>query len=235
MITLYSYDTLGHADHGWLDARHHFSFASYRNPLRTHFGVLRVINDDRIAAGAGFDPHPHQNMEIITYVRKGAISHRDSLGNVGRTEAGNVQVMSAGTGVTHAEYNEEAEETRLYQLWIEPREDGVTPRWDMAVFPETQKSDSLQLLVSGYAEDEGKGALYIHQDAAIYGGRLKAGATLTQAIRNQAYILVSYGEVTLNNVAAKQGDGAELTGEQQLSITALTDAEILVIDVPSRA
>ena len=118
MITHYPYEKLGHANHGWLDARHHFNFASYQNPKRQQFGALRVINDDVIKAGAGFDTHPHKNMEIITYVRKGAITHRDSNGNVGRTVAGDVQVMSAGTGVLHSEFNLESEDTNIFQIWI---------------------------------------------------------------------------------------------------------------------
>ena len=134
MITIYPYEELGHADHGWLDARHHFSFGRYHNPERMGFGVLRVINDDIIKAGKGFDTHPHKDMEIITYVRKGAITHRDSNGNEGRTEAGDVQVMSAGTGIFHSEYNLEDEDTNIYQIWIEPHKLDVTPDWSAHEF-----------------------------------------------------------------------------------------------------
>ncbi len=233
MITVYPYEQLGHADHGWLDARHHFSFASYRNPKRHNFGTLRVINDDRIAAGSGFGAHPHNDMEIITYVREGAISHRDNLGNEGRTAAGDVQVMSAGTGVVHAEFNQEPGLTRLYQIWIEPREDGVAPRWEAQAFPKEPVKGQLELLVSGYQEDAGKGALYIHQDATIHGGKLTAGTEVNHPIRHQAYVLASSGSLRINGQELKQGDGAEITGDDTLHITALSDAEVLVIDVPA--
>ena len=171
MITVYPYENLGHANHGWLDARHHFSFAEYRNPARSRFGTLRVINDDVIKAGAGFDTHPHRDMEIITYVRMGAISHRDSNGNEGRTAAGDVQVMSAGTGVFHSEFNLEDTDTNLYQIWIEPNILGVKPRWDSHEFPKQPVTEALTLLVSG----DGTAPLFINQDAYIYAGKISAG------------------------------------------------------------
>lgn len=232
MLTLYPYAGLGHADHGWLNARHHFSFASYHNPRRMQFGTLRVINDDKVAAGKGFGTHPHDNMEIITYVRAGAITHRDSMGNEGRTGAGDVQVMSAGTGVTHSEVNLEHEDTRLYQIWIEPNARNVAPRWDAQAFPKAPVTDALHLLVSGQPEHAGRAALMIHQDAAIYGGRLNAGTSLKQTIKHQAYVLASLGSFSVNGTAMQAGDGAEITGEKTLAITALTDAEILIIDAP---
>ena len=145
MIKIHPYEKLGQHDYGWLKARYHFSFGDYYNPQRMGFGSLRVINDDVVQAGTGFPPHPHNDMEIITYVRRGAITHKDSLGNEGRTEAGDVQVMSAGTGIKHAEYNKEKEDTNLYQIWIEPREEGVAPRWDSAKFPKTPINDALPL------------------------------------------------------------------------------------------
>lgn len=233
MIRLYPFETLGHANHGWLNARHHFSFARYLNRDRMGFGTLRVINDDRIAAHAGFGAHPHDNMEIITYVRAGAITHEDSLGNKGRTGAGDVQVMSAGTGVVHAEHNREAEETVLYQIWIEPNAMNVPPRWDAKQFPKTPVADALPLLVSGMKEHADAGALFIHQDAAIYGGRLAEGTHITHPIKHQAYLLVADGEVTLDGgEALRRGDGAEITAQQAVTIAALSDAEILIIDVP---
>lgn len=233
MIKVYPYESLGHANHGWLDARHHFSFARYWNPDRVEFGALRVINDDRVAAGAGFGTHPHDNMEIITYVRQGAITHKDSLGNVGRTGAGDVQVMSAGTGVAHSEYNLENEDTRLYQIWIEPNAQNIQPRWEAREFPKTPiEAGTLPVLASGRAEDVARGALFIQQDAAILGGRLKAGAEITQPIKHQAYILASEGRFTVNGKQLQKGDGAEITAENTLTIKAETDAEILVIDVP---
>lgn len=233
MVKLYPYQSLGHADHGWLDARHHFSFADYRNPDRVRFGALRVVNDDRVAAGTGFGAHGHDNMEIITYVRQGAITHKDSLGNEGRTGAGDVQVMSAGTGVRHSEFNHEKEDTRLYQIWIIPDKEGVQPRWDAREFPKTPVTQgALPVLVSGRAEDKDKGALFIHQDAAIYGGRLPAGTVIEQPIRYQAYVLASVGSFRLNGTVLNQGDAAEVTDTKTLSIAADTEAEVLVIDVP---
>ena len=234
MIKLYPYQSLGHEDHGWLDARHHFSFADYHNPDRDHFGVLRVVNDDRVAGNTGFGEHPHHDMEIITYVRQGAITHKDSLGNTGRTGAGDVQVMSAGTGVLHSEFNKENEDTRLYQIWIFPDQKGVAPRWEAREFPKTPVTEGpLSLLVSGRKEDSDKGALFIHQDAAIYGGRVPAGATIEQPIKHQAYVLASEGSFSINGTKLNQGDGAEITGDKTLSIKADTDAEIIVIDVPA--
>lgn len=233
MITLYPYETLGHADHGWLDARHHFSFARYWNPERTGFGKLLVINDDRVAPGRGFAPHSHDNMEIITYVKQGAISHKDSMGNEGRTQAGDVQVMSAGTGIQHSEFNHEHEDTTLYQIWIEPNEQGVKPRWEAREFPK-KPAGSLALLVSGQPEHKGTDALFIHQDAAIYGGTLAKGTQATQPVKHQAYVLASAGNITVNGVKMKKGDGAEISGEKEIAIVADSDAEILVIDVPKQ-
>ena len=233
MITIYPYENLGHANHGWLDARHHFSFARYWNPERAEFGALRVINDDKVEAGKGFGAHRHDNMEIITYVRSGAITHKDSLGNEGRTKAGDVQVMSAGSGVFHSEFNVEPESTTLYQIWIEPNEKDVTPRWDAREFPKVPVTGSLPVLVSGQAEHEGTGALYIHQDAAIYGGNIQQGTEIKQPIKHQACILASVGSFEINGQVLKQGDGAEVAGEREISIKALDNAEILVIDVPA--
>ena len=230
MITLYPYEKLGHANHGWLDARHHFSFASYHDEKRMGFGTLRVINDDIVKAGAGFDTHPHRDMEIITYVRKGAITHRDSQGNEGRTEAGDVQVMSAGTGIYHSEYNLENEDTNLYQIWIHPNKKGVKPRWDAKEFPKEPVTEKLNLLVSG----DGNAPLSIHQNAEIYGGRLEKGTSIHHAIKSQAYVLASEGEVEINGKKLKKGDGAEITDLETITITALSDAEVLVIDVPSK-
>lgn len=235
--TLYRYEDLGHADHGWLNARHHFSFARYWNPDRTHFGALRVINDDIIKADRGFAPHPHDNMEIITYVRTGAISHRDSMGNEGRTGAGDVQVMSAGSGITHSEFNLEDVDTTLYQIWIIPNQENVVPRWDARAFPTENAERVLPLLVSGQPEHEGQDVLFIHQDAAIYGGRLSQGSILTQTIKHQAYLLGSFGDVTIGlpdgkTINMKKGDGMEITGFKTFTLTALTAAEILVIDAP---
>ncbi|MGK0374329.1 MAG: redox-sensitive bicupin YhaK (pirin superfamily) [Arenicella sp.] len=228
MINIYPYASLGHVDHGWLNARHHFSFGGYLDHQRMNFGVLKVINDDVIQSGRGFATHPHANMEIITYVRSGAITHTDNKGNRGRTEAGDVQVMSAGSGISHAEQNLESEDTTLYQIWIEPNQINVTPRWDSYEFPKGHKDDGLTLLVSG----DGKAPLRIHQDAFIYAGALHQGQTIKQAIKHQAYVLISKGEITLDDSVMKKGDGAEVTNQSMVIITASSATEILVLDLP---
>lgn len=230
MLDIQRYDALGTMNIDWLDAHYHFSFANYHNPVRMGLGPLRVINDDIVKAGGGFVPHPHRDMEIITYVREGAITHKDSLGNRGRTAAGDIQVMSAGSGIEHSEWNEEAVDTRLYQIWIHPRTKNATPRWEQRQFPRVE--GALHVLASGRAEDKAKGALWIDSDAAIYGGVLKAGQAWTQPLTGAAYLLVSAGEVTINGETLKMGDGAAITGESALTITATTAAELVVIDLP---
>lgn len=232
MFTLYPKAKLGGAHYGWLDTRYHFSFATYYNPDRMGFGALRVINDDRIAGRRGFDTHPHRDMEIITYVRSGAITHRDSAGNSGRTEAGDVQVMSAGSGVYHSEHNLEEEETTLYQIWILPDTAGVPPRWEQRKFPRATVQDALIPLVSGRVDDVEQGAIFIHQDAAIHGGRMAKDTQITHAIKHMAYILCAEGAVEINGEMMQAGDGAEVTEEATLQLRALSDAEVLVLDVP---
>ena len=170
MIELRPFASLGGADHGWLKARHHFSFADYRDPERMRWGSVRVWNDDEIAPQSGFPPHPHHDMEIVTYVRTGAISHRDSLGNSGRTEAGQVQVMSAGSGITHAEYNLEDEATDLFQIWILPSEIGGTPRWDMRPFPHGNADGELTCLVNVRLRDDTESKWC---DLTVAGGSLR--------------------------------------------------------------
>src|SRR5215510_5010842 len=165
MIERRPYATLGAANHGWLDAKHHFSFADYRDPARVHWGALRVLNDDTIAPNSGFPPHPHADMEIITYVREGAITHEDSLGNRGRTEAGDVQVMSAGTGIRHAEYNLEPVGTKIFQIWIEPTGRGGQPTWGSKPFPKANRSGRLVTIASGHESD--KDALPIRANARV--------------------------------------------------------------------
>lgn len=234
MLKHYPADTLGQGDHGWLKTRYHFSFADYHNPKRMHFGKLRVINDDVVQAGHGFDMHPHRDMEIITFVRSGAITHKDSEGHAGRTEAGNVQVMSAGTGIYHAEFNDEDEDTTLYQIWIYPKEKGIAPRWDTAQFSNRVIGNrEIPLLVSGRVADADKGALYIHQNASIRGGVLPKGQSVTQAIEDQAYILVSAGVVTVGDVVLHKGDGLEVTEETSVTLSAEQEAEIVFLDIPA--
>jgi len=228
MIKTYPFKALGNANHGWLNAHYHFSFSSYHNPARMGFGNLRVINDDEIKAGQGFPPHSHHDMEIITYVRDGAIMHKDSLGNDGITNAGDVQVMSAGTGIQHSEFSHKTADTMLYQIWILPNKEGVKPRWETKGFPK-EFSDKLSLLVSGREQD--KSALFIYADAAIYGGRLKKGVTTELAVGDKAYILASKGSVEVNGTVLNTRDGAEVVNEKSLNIKAIDDSEVLVIDV----
>src|SRR3954471_8447034 len=179
MIDIRKFDSLGHAEHGWLDARHHFSFADYHAPARMGWGAIRVWNDDEIAARSGFPAHPHRDMEIITYVREGAITHKDSMGNEGRTGAGDVQVMSAGTGVRHAEYNLESDLTRIFQIWIEPDHAGGPPTWGAKPFPRGERAGRFVTLASGLPDDED--ALPIRTAARVAGATLKAGETAEYA------------------------------------------------------
>ena len=228
MIDIRPFATLGHADHGWLDARHHFSFADYHDPGRMAWGQIRVWNDDKIAGKSGFPPHPHRDMEIVTYVRTGAITHQDSLGNKGRTGAGDVQVMSAGAGVVHAEYNLEDEDTTLFQIWIETDKPGAAPGWGAKPFPREARDGRFQLLASGDPDD---GALTIQADARVLGATLRAGETMTLEAEPARHLyLVPSGAVTVNGVAAGPRDGVAITGEEALSITAVEDAELVLVD-----
>jgi redox-sensitive bicupin YhaK (pirin superfamily) len=228
MIDIRPFESLGHADHCWLDARHHFSFADYHDPARMGWGAIRVWNDDRIAAKSGFPPHPHRDMEIITYVRTGAITHQDSLGNKGRTAAGDVQVMSAGTGVTHAEYNLEDEETTLFQIWIETDKRGAEPGWGAMPFPKESREGRFQLLASGDAED---GALTINADARVLGATVKAGESIEYDAEPGRHVyMVPSGRVRVNGVAAGPRDGIAVTGEDKLRIEAQEDAELVLVD-----
>ncbi|URW76111.1 pirin family protein [Sphingomonas donggukensis] len=227
-----SFDSLGHADHGWLNARHHFSFANYYDPDRMGWGAIRVWNDDEIAGNSGFPAHPHRDMEIITYVRSGAITHQDSMGNRGRTGAGDVQVMSAGTGVQHAEFNLEAETTTLFQIWIEPRTRGGAPSWGAKPFPKDDRSGNFVALASGFADDIDAGALPIRSDARVMGATLKAGASTTHAIGEgrHVYLVPATGAITIDGVRFEPRDGAALSGGQTVTITAIEDAEIVLVD-----
>ncbi len=230
MIDKRDFTSLGHADHGWLNARHHFSFANYYDPSRMGWGAIRVWNDDEIAANSGFPPHPHKDMEIITYVRSGAITHQDSLGNKGRTAAGDVQVMSAGTGVRHAEYNLEPETTRIFQIWIEPRQKGGAPSWGAKPFPKGERSGRFVTLASGYDEDGD--ALRIRAEARVLGATLKAGESVEHSVGDgrHAYLVAATGAITIDGVAFQARDGAALSGGQTVTITATEDAEIVLVD-----
>lgn len=233
MLDIQRYDQLGRADHGWLNAHFHFSFAEYHNPKRMGFGPLRVINDDIVQAGGGFAPHPHRDMEIITYVRAGAITHEDSLGNRGKTAAGDIQVMSAGSGIIHSEWNEEKVATNLYQIWIHSRNKGTKPRWEQRVFP--KEEGALHLLASGREADQSQKPLWIDSDAAIYGGVLKQGQEWVHRASGNAYLLVSTGEVTIGGETLRKGDGVAISDVSALDITARQVSELVLIDLPKAA
>jgi len=229
-------ESLGAAHHGWLDARHHFSFAEYRDPKRMHWGALRVWNDDTIAPGSGFPPHSHANMEIITYVREGAITHRDNLGNQGRTVAGDVQVMSAGTGVSHSEYNLEPGVTRIFQIWILPSRQGERPSWGTKPFPKDDRSGRFVTLASGVDGDDD--ALPIRTDARVLGATVRAGETVEYRFADTSrhgYLVLAKGSADLNGVALSARDGAAIHGEQAIMVTAREDAELVLVDAAELA
>jgi quercetin 2,3-dioxygenase len=230
MIEVRPFATLGGGNHGWLDAKHHFSFGQYHDPARMDWGNLRVWNDDTIEPNGGFPPHPHADMEIITYVRKGAITHKDNLGNQGRTEAGDVQVMSAGTGIAHSEYNLEAEPTQLFQIWIKPTRRGEAPSWGARPFPKGDRSGRFVTLASGLPGDDG--ALRIRTDGRVAAATLKAGETATYALGagRYAYLVSSSGAVTVNGVRSEARDGVAIRDVETLNVTALEDAEIVLVD-----
>ena len=230
MIDIRPFESLGHADHGWLNARHHFSFADYHDPDRMGWGAIRVWNDDEIADRSGFPPHPHSDMEIITYVRQGAITHQDSLGNQGRTGAGDVQVMSAGTGVRHAEYNLEDEATTLFQIWVQTDRRGAEPSWGAKQFPRHDREGGFVTLASGFDSDSG--ALRINAAARVLGATLKAGDTAELSLdpERHAYLVALGGAVEVNGLRAEPRDGVAVTGEPNVAIRALADAEIVLVD-----
>lgn len=231
MIELRPYSQLGGANHGWLNAKHHFSFASYYDPRRMSWGDLRVWNDDEIAVNTGFPPHPHADMEIVTYVREGAITHKDSLGNEGRTVAGDVQVMSAGSGIRHSEYNLESETTRIFQIWIEPKTTGGTPSWGTRPFPKGARSGRFVTLASGFAEDD---ALPIRAEARVMGATLRAGEKISLTIdpKRHIYLVPATGSLEVNGITVKTRDGAAITDVSTLDITGIADAEVVLVDAP---
>ena len=220
--------SLGAADHGWLDARHHFSFANYYDPRRMGWGSIRVWNDDTIAGGSGFPPHAHADMEIVTYVRTGAITHEDSLGNRGRTGAGDVQVMSAGSGVRHSEWNEEAGPTTLFQIWIEPRSRGGAPSWGMKPFPKDDRSGRWSVLASGFGDAD---ALTIRTDARVLGVTLNVGETIEHEVGagRHAYLVPAVGRLDIDGTIIVARDGVALR-EGRYVIRAIDDAEIVLVD-----
>jgi redox-sensitive bicupin YhaK (pirin superfamily) len=238
MIKHYPYKSLGTANHGWLKSRHHFSFANYYNPSRMGFGKLRVVNDDWVKPNTGFPAHPHRNMEIISFIRSGAITHQDSTGNKSITKTGEIQVMSAGKGIIHSEYNFTEEPLTFYQIWIETNKIDVKPRWESKKFRTLQDS-TLTLLASGYPEDKNN-SLFINQEARIYGGKIAKGTIIEHDIKNQAYLLASDGMFTIEdssgsgaeptNITMNKGDGAEITQSNSIRLKTITDGEIIIID-----
>ena len=232
MIHVTPYEQLGAFRNEWLDARHHFSFSSYDDPSRMGFGPLRVWNDDRIAAGTGFDLHGHRDMEIITYVRQGAITHTDHLNNVGRTEAGDVQVMSAGRGIMHAEHNREAETTELFQIWIEPARRGVAPAWAARRFPKVGRAGRLQPLATGRITDEG--VLPIHQDATLFGASMAPGQGLELDIEpgRLVYLVPSAGSIVVNGIAVPNRAGVAIADETRLTIGGPDAYDLILADLP---
>lgn len=230
MIDVRTFESLGGANHGWLDAKHHFSFASYYDPDRMGWGSIRVWNDDTIQPKSGFPPHPHSDMEIITYVRKGAISHEDNQGHKGRTEAGDVQVMSAGTGVAHSEYNLEDEVTQIFQIWILPKEKGGQPSWGARPFPKGERSGRFVALASGFDEDGD--ALKIRTDARVLGATIKAGDTVEYPIGKdrRGYLVPATGAVEIDGVRVNARDGAAIEDVDTLRVKALEDSEVVLVD-----
>ena len=232
MIDIRPFEALGKANHGWLNANFHFSFAGYHDPRRMHWGNIRVWNDDTIDPKTGFPPHPHRDMEIITYVRTGAITHKDSMGNEGRTEAGDVQVMSAGTGVTHSEYNLEDEATTLFQIWVLPDRDkiGASPSWGAKRFPKAERAGEWVTLASG--RDSDGDALRINADASVRGATIAAGETLELALDKDrwAYLVPATGKLEIDGKTVNARDGVAIAELETLAITALEDSEVVLVE-----
>ena len=230
MIEIRPFSGLGHANHGWLDAVHHFSFSDYQDPERMGWGRIRVWNDDTIAARSGFPPHPHSDMEIVTFVRSGAITHKDSLGNQGRTAAGNVQVMSAGTGITHSEFNREDVTTTLFQIWILPDRTGEAPSWGQREFPRGTRAGRWQIIASG--EPERDNALPIRADAKVLAATLPAGESIRYlpADGRHQYLVAPTGRIRINGSEAQPRDGVAVSGEIEIVVEALDDTELVMVD-----
>ncbi len=230
MIELRPFTQLGGANHGWLDAKHHFSFGGYHDAARMNWGDLRVWNDDTIAPKTGFPPHPHRDMEIITYVREGAITHEDNLGNKGRTEAGDVQVMSAGTGIRHSEYNQEDVTTKIFQIWIVPSQTGESPNWGAKPFPKDDRAGQFVVLASGFANDND--ALPIRTDARVVGATLKAGESADYALGKdrRGYLVPATGAIEIDGIRVNARDGAAISDVETVRVTAIEDSEIILVD-----
>jgi quercetin 2,3-dioxygenase len=231
MITIRKSNERGHGNHGWLDTRFTFSFADYFDPKHVHFRTLRVMNDDRVAGGGGFPMHPHSDMEIVTYVLEGALQHKDSMGNGSVIKPGDIQYMSAGTGVTHSEFNaSKTEPVHLYQIWMFPQEKGQKPAYDQKNFSEAEKRGKLRLIASPDGRD---GSVKIRQDNELYATVLGAGESVKHTLKPErhAYVQVARGSVKLNGTALETGDGAAISAEKSVELTGVKDAEVLVFDL----
>jgi redox-sensitive bicupin YhaK (pirin superfamily) len=231
MITIRKSDERGRANHGWLDTHFTFSFADYLDPEHVQFRTLRVMNDDRVAGGGGFPAHPHRDMEIVTYVLEGALEHRDSMGNGSVVKPGDIQYMSAGTGVTHSEFNaSKTEPVHLYQIWMMPDKRGHKPAYDQKNFSEAEKRGKLRLLAS---PDGRQGSVKIRQDNDLYATVLGAGDSVKHALKPEryAYVQVARGRVNLNGRPLETGDGAAISGEKSVELTGVQEAEVLLFDL----
>ncbi|MEM9886927.1 MAG: pirin family protein [Bacteroidota bacterium] len=230
---LHKAGTRGHANHGWLDSHHTFSFANYYHPERMNFGVLRVLNDDEVAAGRGFGTHPHDNMEIISIPLEGDLEHKDSLGNVATIKQGDVQVMSAGTGVFHSEYNKNKDAAvKFLQIWVFPNQKNVEPRYDQITLDQQKLNNQLHQILSPNKEDEG---VWINQNAWFHLGNLEAGQQVSYDLKagdNGVYAFVLEGDVNIEGQDLNRRDGFGLWDTQKIDITASKDAKILLMEVP---
>lgn len=231
---LHKANTRGHASHGWLDSWHSFSFSSYYNPERIHFGALRVLNDDTVAPGMGFGEHPHDNMEIISIPTSGDLEHKDSMGNVQVIRQGDVQAMSAGTGIEHAEKNKNHDKpVRFFQIWVFPNKKNITPHYDQKSFAEADKQNKFLTVVSPVGSNDG--GVHIHQDAWFSLGKIEKGVALDYPLRkkeNGVYAFVIEGDVTINGSKLNKRDGLGITETDKLSVLADSDAELLLMEVP---
>jgi len=231
MINIIKSEDRYHADHGWLDTRWHFSFGDYYDEENMNWGPLRVFNDDVIKVGGGFGAHPHRDMEIVTYVIDGVLEHQDNLGHKAQLKAGEVQMMSAGKGIVHAEYNpSKTQNVHLLQLWIMPRTKNLTPRWDQRPYDLAQRTGKLLPVISS---GDVPNTMPIDQDATIYVSHLKPGTSVTHesAPKRHAYLFVIQGEVDVNGQALKQGDQARIADEPSLKLTASQESEIILLDM----
>ncbi len=233
MIEIRPYAALPGDERDWLKARHHVPFAASLRAASGNWGALRAWNDDEIAPQKGFPPHPHAGMEIITYVREGVITHKDSLGNVGQTRAGDVQVMSTGTGIRHCEYNLENTAARLFQIWIAPDRPGGAPAWGTGHFPRQDRAGRLVTLASGYDED--RAALPIRARARVLGATLPGGRSVSYRFAKHrfGYLVAARGRIELNDFVVEERDGAAIRDVSHISLKALRDAEVILVDVPA--